>query len=130
MTRLWVLFKPSVLVRLLPLGSSKKGEPCLFPVSPWPLLTSAGQRRAFSVHVVFNKLQGTGLIISMGVESLGSSHASGDTILVEGEASSYWVRVEGPTGHVVATSLGSSTALLCTWPASDLAPDESGVLGW
>ena len=53
--------------------------------------------------MVFNKLQGTGLIILMGVESLGSSHASGDTMLVEGEASSYWVRVEGPTGHVVAT---------------------------
>lgn len=74
---------------------------------------SAGQRREFSVHVVFNKLQRTGLIISMGVESLGSSHTSGHTFLVEGEASSYWARVEGPTGHVVATHVSG----LITSPA-------------
>lgn len=55
----------------------------------------------------------------MGVESLGSSHASasGDTILVEGEASSYWVRVEGPSGHVVATH----TSGLITSPALYMA---------
>lgn len=73
----------------------------------------------------------------MGVESLGSSHASGDTMLVEGEASPYWVRVEGPTGHVVATYISgliTSPALYMACfvaiRASDLAPDESGVLGW
>lgn len=53
----------------------------------------------------------------MGVESLGSSHASGDTILVEGEASSYWVRVEGPTGHMVTTSISG----LITSPALYMA---------
>lgn len=59
----------------------------------------------------------TGLVILMGVESLGSSHTSGHTILVEGEASSYWVRVEGPTGRVVTTHISG----LITSPALYMA---------
>lgn len=62
----------------------------------------------------------------MGVESLGSSHASCDTILVERAVSSYWVRVEGPTGHVATTYISgliTSPALYMTFFVTIRASD-------